>query len=105
VRCKEHTAQLGEANRRIIEHSEDRLAIGNRECDEILLGVQRDKKHIACVLEACREQQPSQVGNVLFVDRNTGEPHASDATRRCGATNEAATHRWGAITEAAFWGR
>jgi hypothetical protein len=59
---EKHTAQLGEASGRIIEHSQDRLAIGDRESDKILLGVERDKERIACVLEAGREQEPSQKG-------------------------------------------
>jgi hypothetical protein len=86
---EQHAAQLREADGRIIEHSQDRLAIGNRECNEVLLGVQRGKKCIARVLQAGRVQEPSQGGNVLVEDGNTGEPHASDATRRSAPTNGA----------------
>jgi hypothetical protein len=79
---EQHAAQLREADGRIIEHSQDRLAIGDRERDEILLAVQRGKKCIARVLEAGRVQEPSKGGNVHFVDGNTGKSHASRATQR-----------------------
>jgi hypothetical protein len=84
---KEHAPKLSQSVGRIIEHEQDRLAIGNRERDEVLLGVERDEKRIAGVLEARSEQKPSQVGNVLFADGNAGEPHGADATRRSGASN------------------
>jgi hypothetical protein len=84
---EQHAAQLRETNGRNIEHSQDRFAIGGQESNEILLGVERDKKRIARVLEAGHEQKPSQIGDVLVADGNTGEPHASDATRRHGRAN------------------
>jgi hypothetical protein len=86
---QEHAAELGEADGRILEHSHDRLAIGNREGDEILLGVQGSEKRDARVLEVGSKQEPSQFGNALLANGNTGEPHASDATRHSGATNRA----------------
>jgi hypothetical protein len=84
---EEHLSQLREPMRRMIEHSQHRIAIVDRESDEILLGVERDKKHIARVLEAGREQEPSEIGDVLLANGNTGEPHASVATRRAGPSN------------------
>jgi hypothetical protein len=39
----EHTAQLREAGGRIIEHSQDRLSIGDRQSNESLLGVKRTR--------------------------------------------------------------
>ena len=90
---EEHAPQLGKASWRIVEHPQDRLAIGDRESNENLLGVQRDKERIARVLEACRVQEPSQGGDVLFADGNTGEPHATDATLRSGASNRASLAR------------
>ena len=84
---EQHTAQLGEADGRIVEHSQDRLAIGDRQSNESLLGVQCDEERIARVLEAGRVQQASQFGDVPFADEHTGEPHATAATRRSGASN------------------
>ena len=84
---EEHTSELREAHRRITEHAQDRLAISDGECDQILRGVQRDEKRIAGVLVARREEEPSQIGDVLFAHGNAGEPHATDATRRRSASN------------------
>jgi hypothetical protein len=44
---EKHATQLREADGRIVEHSQNRLTIGNRECEEILLGVQPDKEPAA----------------------------------------------------------
>ena len=85
---QQHAAEFRLRHGRIVEHSQDRLAISDRESDEILLSVQRDKNRIARVVQARYVQAPSQVGNVLFADGNTGEPHATDATRRAEPTNE-----------------
>lgn len=85
--AKQHTVELRETHRRIIEHTEDRIAIGNRERDDVLVGIQRGEKRIARVHKVGREQEPSEVGNVLFADGNAGEPHATDVTRRNRPTN------------------
>jgi hypothetical protein len=79
---EDRATNFGQAVGRIDEHLQDRLAIGSREGDEILLGVQREKQHIGRVVEAGVEQEPSQIGDTLFADGNPGEPHSLDATRR-----------------------
>jgi hypothetical protein len=87
VLAQQRTAQLGEPVGRIIEHSQDRLAILDREGNENLVGVEREKEDIGAVLEPGPQQELSQDGNVPFGDRHTGEPHAGDATRLSGRSN------------------
>lgn len=47
VLCEQHAAELREANGRIIEQAQNRFSIGDRESNEILLGVQRGEESIA----------------------------------------------------------
>ncbi len=73
--------ELCQTGRRIAERLQHCLAIGNREGDQVLLGVQRDEQHVGRVLEASLEQALGQGGDVLFADGNPGEPHPIDAIR------------------------
>jgi len=87
VRVKEHRAELGERIGRIVEYSQQRLAILNGESHEVLFRVERQKEHISGVLEPGSEQELSQESNVSIGDGHTGESHVRDATRLTGYTN------------------
>ena len=82
VLAEQHTAELGESEGRIVEGAENRLAILDRERNEILFVVECEKEYIGGFLEPGLEQELGQGGNVRFQDRHTGESHAGDATRR-----------------------
>jgi hypothetical protein len=90
---EQHAAQLRKPVRRVIEHSQDRFAVGDRERDEITPRVQRDKERIGRVLGAGVEEEPRKVGDVLFAHGNTGGPHDIRATRRRERTNGASGSR------------
>ena len=84
---EKHTAQFREGVGRIVEHLQHRLAILDRERNEILAGVEREKEYIGGFLESGLEQELGQGGNVPFQDRHTGESHAGDAIQLSEQTN------------------
>jgi hypothetical protein len=85
---EQHATKLGEPVRRIVEHAQDRLPIGDGEGSKILLRPQRGKERIGGVLEAGIEEETCQVG---VAHGNTGEPHDTRATRRRERTNGASS--------------
>ena len=87
VLAEQHRTEFRQSIGRIVERSQDRLAILDRESNKILLGIEREKEHIGGVLQSSREQELSQRGDVPVGDGHTGEPHAGDAIRLTGQTN------------------
>ena len=78
--------------RRIVEHSQDRLAIRNRESDEICSASSATRSASPVSSKPASNKSRARSGNVVFAHGSAGEPHAADATRRAGPTNVERAH-------------
>jgi hypothetical protein len=65
VLAQKHAAELGELDRRVVERSEDRLAVCDRESDQRQLGLQRDRERVGRFIEpaSCRSLASSSTSS------------------------------------------
>ena len=80
VLVQEHGSKHGECGRRVVERSKDRLAILDRESDQLLLRFQRDDDRLGRIIEPGVMQESDEDEHVLVAHGDAGEHHRGVVT-------------------------
>lgn len=79
--AKQDASELNQSIGRIVERSEDRLAVGDRQCEERRLALDRILEPLGGVIEACVSEHAGERRDVLVCDRDARQVHRHERTR------------------------